>query len=84
MIVEGRVQGVGYRWFVLRHARALGLAGWVRNADDGSVVLEAQGEPQALDSLESLLREGPRLSRVHRVTVCEAPIEVGESFRIAF
>jgi acylphosphatase len=58
--VTGRVQGVGFRWWVRRHADALGLTGWVMNADDErSVELVAEGAPAALDELERLIQDGP-------------------------
>jgi acylphosphatase len=62
--VEGEVQGVGFRWHVREQARALGLAGWVRNEPDGAVVLVASGDVPALDALERHLAIGPRHSRV--------------------
>ena len=69
--VTGRVQGVGFRDFVLRQANSRGLSGWVRNSDDGrSVELCAEGEDAALESLVEALREGPRFSRVEDVA-CE-------------
>lgn len=67
--VMGDVQGVGFRWFVIRQAAALGLVGWVVNAADGSVRLEAEGEPEAVDRLVSLARQGPPGARVNGVTV---------------
>jgi acylphosphatase len=57
--VRGRVQGVGFRWFVRERARRLGLAGWVRNQHDGSVEVAARGAADALRALEAALREGP-------------------------
>jgi acylphosphatase len=69
--VTGRVQGVGFRDFVLRQANARGLFGWVRNSDNGrSVELCAEGEEEALLSLVEAVREGPRFSRVEDVA-CE-------------
>ncbi len=59
-VVSGRVQGVGFRWFVRNAARELGLTGWVRNLADGRVEAEASGPPEALDAFERRLREGPR------------------------
>lgn len=64
IIVTGRVQGVGYRWFVQRQAKAIGLTGWVRNLPDGSVEVRAEGSRNALDSLELLLKDGPPGSHV--------------------
>jgi acylphosphatase len=68
--VEGRVQGVGFRRFVLHHANALGLTGYVANLDDGSVECVAQGESSALTELEMLLRQGPHYAEVGNVS-CE-------------
>ena len=61
------MQGVGFRYFVQRRAQQLGLDGWVRNNDDGTVELVAEGEREKLDQLRRALDEGPRLARVHRV-----------------
>lgn len=63
--LEGRVQGVGFRWWTRREARELGLRGTVRNARDGAVEVEVEGDPDALDRFESRLREGPPAARVH-------------------
>jgi acylphosphatase len=66
-LVRGRVQGVGFRWFVHREASELELKGWVRNTEDGDVeVVVAGGEP-ALNELRNSLRRGPRGSRVDKV-----------------
>jgi acylphosphatase len=65
--VRGRVQGVGFRWFVCRQARALGLTGWVANLADGSVELGAEGDRRALQRLLEVLAEGPDGSHVHAV-----------------
>jgi acylphosphatase len=66
-IVRGRVQGVGFRWFVEREAAMLGLAGWVRNNDDGTVEVLASGSNEQLDSLLAKLKQGPRAARVDTV-----------------
>ncbi len=63
-VVRGRVQGVGYRYFVLRHAEELGLAGFARNQADGSVEVIVEGAAAALGKLEGLLGEGPAFSHV--------------------
>ena len=82
-LVRGRVQGVGFRWFVEREAHLLGIAGWVRNNHDGGVELLAQGTRDQLSGLHSRLREGPRAARVDSVDVSEAsPIQGLNSFRI--
>ncbi|MBZ5657708.1 MAG: acylphosphatase [Acidobacteriia bacterium] len=82
-LVRGRVQGVGFRWFVEREAAILQIAGWVRNNHDGSVEVLAQGTRDQLAGLHSRLREGPRAARVDEVEVSEAqPAEGLTSFRI--
>ena|SRR5271165_5169165 len=82
-IVRGRVQGVGFRWFVEREAHLLGIAGWVRNNHDSSVEILAQGTRDQLLGLHSRLREGPRAARVDAVEVSDAtPAEGMSSFRI--
>jgi acylphosphatase len=67
--IEGRVQGVGFRWFVQREAAHLGLRGWVRNTDDGRVECIASGDDAQLATLLELLKKGSRGSRVDRLRV---------------
>ncbi len=82
-IVRGRVQGVGFRWFVEREAHLLAIAGWVRNNSDSSVEVLAMGTPEQLSGLRSKLREGPRAARVDDVQELEAtPVEGLKTFRI--
>ena len=82
-LVRGRVQGVGFRWFVEREAHILAVAGWVRNNHDGSVEILAQGTRDQLSGLHSRLREGPRAARVDAVEGSEAsPVAGLSSFRI--
>ena len=66
-LIQGRVQGVGFRWFVEREASQLDLRGWVRNTEEGEVEVVASGEQADLDELRSSLKRGPRGSRVDRV-----------------
>ena len=63
-LVRGRVQGVGFRWFVQREAQMLGLTGWVRNNFDGAVEVLACGAADQLSVLKSRLGKGPRAARV--------------------
>jgi acylphosphatase len=82
-LVRGRVQGVGFRWFVEREAHMLGIAGWVRNKSDGSVEVLAIGSRDQLLGLRSRLRQGPRAARVDDVEESQAkPVPGLTSFRI--
>ena len=72
--VRGRVQGVGFRWFVEREAHILGIAGWVRNNSDSSVEVLAMGTRDQLADLLSRLREGPRAARVDDIEELEAEL----------
>lgn len=74
VVVHGHVQGVFFRDTVRRQALAAGVAGWVRNNRDGTVEAVFEGEPEAVDRLVRVCREGPRGARVDRVDVAdEAP-----------
>ncbi len=66
-IVYGRVQGVFFRDFARRHARALGLTGFVRNAEDGTVEVVAEGEEVVLTPFLAFLRKGPLFAKVENV-----------------
>jgi acylphosphatase len=66
--IRGLVQGVGFRYFVLEEAHALGLVGWVRNLHDRRVEVLAEGERSRLEGLLRRLEAGPRGSRVQGVT----------------
>lgn len=81
--VRGRVQGVGFRWFVEKEAATLGIAGWVRNRADGSVEVLAQGTREQLFALRAKLQEGPRAARVDDVEEFESqPQQDMKTFRI--
>lgn len=67
VVIHGRVQRVGFRWFVREHARALRLTGWVRNRLDGSVEVLAAGSDDGLQQLRSALHQGPVGATVCRV-----------------
>ena len=72
-VVEGRVQGVGFRFFVEEEAMAFDLKGWVRNRWDGNVEVIAEGERQVLEKFLAALRKGPRASEVTEVQVVWLP-----------
>ena len=71
----GRVQGVGFRYFVWREAEALGIDGWVRNRADGTVEALARGTTHDLDRFQHILEEGPRWSHVTSVAATDEPDE---------
>ena len=81
-LVSGRVQGVGFRWFVEREAAQLGITGWVRNREDGRVEVMATGTREQLGALHTHLRQGPRAARVDEVAVSSAPFLDAKSFGI--
>jgi acylphosphatase len=82
-LVRGRVQGVGFRWFVEREAQILGITGWVRNNEDGSVEVLAVGTPEQLAGLRLKLQQGPRAARVDGVEESEAkPVAELDSFQV--
>ena len=70
-VVTGRVQGVGFRWFVKAEARPLGLTGWVRNREDGAVEGEVEGRDDAVEALVPCLEEGPSSAIVTNVEISE-------------
>jgi acylphosphatase len=82
--VFGMVQGVGFRWFVARHARSLGLAGYARNLPNGSVEVMVDGPEEAMPALERLLRAGPASAQVERVERSSEPavIPIRKSFDV--
>lgn len=77
--IEGRVQGVGYRDWMIAEANRLGVQGWVRNRADGSVEALVAGDPAAVGALLTACRAGPRLARVDRIVedFAEPPAEPG-------
>ncbi len=81
-IVRGRVQGVGYRYFAKGAAEKLGLSGYARNLDDGTVEVVATGRPQAIEDLLGHLQRGPRMAEVHAVHHEPHPVEPYGSFEI--
>jgi acylphosphatase len=80
--VRGRVQGVGFRYFVEHSAKALEIRGWVRNVDDGSVEVYALGTPGQHSDLAGLLWQGPRWAEVRGVEEIEAALEHHSDFYI--
>jgi acylphosphatase len=65
--VFGRVQGVGFRWFVMEAASVEGITGWVQNVPDGTVEIVAEGEAESMERFERQVRRGPARARVDEV-----------------
>ena len=82
--VRGRVQGVGYRAFVQHVAGVIGVRGWARNCDDGSVEVYAIGALEQLSELAGYLWKGPRASDVRHVDETEAAVEEWSDFQIRY
>jgi acylphosphatase len=77
-LVRGRVQGVGFRWFVRECARELGIRGWVRNRGDGSVEVEAEGDVGSLERLRQMLWKGPSGAHVNAIDDLPGATSTGE------
>jgi len=80
--VRGRVQGVGFREAAVRRAHQAGALGWVRNAEDGSVAVHAEGTGAAVDELLEFLREGPPAAEVEDIEVESTKVEGHEQFAV--
>jgi DNA ligase D-like protein (predicted 3'-phosphoesterase) len=80
--VRGEVQGIGFRDATVRRARELALMGWVRNGEDATVQVHAEGPEAAIDELVGFLREGPPMARVSGVTIDRVVVEGHEQFAI--
>ena len=81
-LVEGTVQGVGFRQACRRRAMELGLSGWVRNLDDGRVEVQAEGEQLPLNELRLWCEQGPSEAKVRLVRPCQIPITGADWFEI--
>lgn len=79
--LEGRVQGVGLRWRAARAAERAGVAGWVRNEDDGTVTLELQGDEARIDQMIGEVLKAP-YAQIDRVTVKSVAVEEEWGFRV--
>jgi DNA ligase D-like protein (predicted 3'-phosphoesterase) len=79
-VVQGKVQGVAFRDAAVRRADALGVLGWVRNHDDGTVWVHAEGAPEAVDAFTTWLHEGPAAARVDGVATETVKVEGHEQF----
>jgi acylphosphatase len=82
-LVSGRVQGVGFRYFAQREARALGLTGWARNLDDGRLEVYAAGRPDQLEDMAAALHIGPAMADVRSVEERLEPVQSHSDFSIS-
>jgi acylphosphatase len=82
LVVRGRVQGVGFRWFALETAESLGLTGWVRNREDGSVEAEAQGTEEALSAFVARLKSGNPSAKVDSIETGPGAVRTETAFTI--
>ena len=80
LVVTGKVQGVGYRDWMIKKARRMSLLGWVRNRLDGSVEAHVEGQPAQVGELVEACRRGPMLAKVDHVDVAAASLEHPEGF----
>lgn len=76
---EGRVQGVGFRFFVMSNAKSFGVTGWVKNMSDGSVTMELQGEPQTVERLIAKIKRGNDWIKVTAFEESDLPVVEGEN-----
>ncbi|MBX2993020.1 MAG: acylphosphatase [Bacteroidetes bacterium] len=78
IVVEGLVQGVGFRWFVHRKAQSLGIRGWVHNLYDGNVEIEAEADRSPLEEFIKEIKVGPRSARVTNLKIYWKDVNPGE------
>ena len=82
---EGHVQGVGFRMYVQQHAKDLGITGWIRNMEDGTVDMELQGTPEKVEELEKVIRKGNYFIRVDAFSLESMPVVADETtFKIRY
>ena len=81
-LVSGIVQGVGFRWYVARHARGLGLTGFARNLPDGRVEAVFEGATEAVERMVAWAGQGPERARIDGLSVTDEPAEGLTAFRI--
>ncbi len=78
LVISGRVQGVGFRYFCYEEAQRLGLTGYARNRPDGTVEAEVQGEEEALHAFKKAVEKGPRAARVSEIQNNEIEVQTNE------
>lgn len=84
-VATGRVQGVGFRMFVQQHALELHITGWVKNMDDGTVTMEVQGEPEAINKLEKIILKGNYFIKVQSFSLeVREPVADEKRFEIRY
>ncbi len=83
LIISGRVQGVGFRYFCQEQAKRLGLTGFVRNCEDGTVEAEVQGEKEIVEKFLTLVSDGPRHAEVNEIRTEDRPLKEERNFQIS-
>jgi acylphosphatase len=84
IVIQGNVQGVGFRFHTRKEAQKLGITGWVKNQPDGTVLIDAEGEIKNLGVFVAWCHKGPALARVHDVDVTEEPVKGYENFDVRY
>ncbi len=85
MIIKGRVQGVGYRYFTIHHAKELGITGHVKNCPDGTVSVVAEGDEKDLLKFMAHLKEGPAMASVSHISQdWKEPTQSFSGFTVGF
>lgn len=84
LTVSGKVQGVGFRYFAQMTAADHGVSGWVKNLDNGTVAVHAEGSPAELDAFIADLKKGNHFAKVHHIEEERVPLESLTSFRIKY
>ncbi len=85
LVVKGRVQGVGFRWFSRQQADRFGIKGWVKNLPNGDVEIFAEGERAAVDAFMETIRQGPSFAYVEEMLISEQPLDRSYStFEVKF
>ena len=82
LTISGKVQGVGYRYFVQKNANDLELSGWVQNQENGTVEAEFEGPPDAVEKMIQLCRQGPRNATVEEIKKESVPVKDEGIFRV--
>ncbi|WP_050183823.1 acylphosphatase [Domibacillus robiginosus] len=84
LMVSGKVQGVGFRYFAQMTAADHSVSGWVKNLDNGAVAIHAEGTPEQMNAFIAALKKGNHFTHVHHIEETSVPYESFTSFRIQY